>query len=451
MNFEPNKISVPVAVTSGRERPVQLQPAPVAGRGVKLAWLVLLAALAMTVLEGAFRKWVFPQGGAIKYLLYFSKDILFAAILLLPKRGQPSPALKDFSNWLIAGCVLIGLGALASCLQGFNPVGSILTARALIVLPVIAWLVVPRLAGLPLRWVLGLITVFVLLNFGLSMEQNRLPSDHILNHYANATVDVAVMESGVRATGTFAYITGLGVISTVGIWAGLALLSVAKSLWQRLGAWVALASAFGCGLTSISRAPIVVAIVMAAGWLFFFKESVGVLVRGLAACVVGLFLVFALGLAPAFTNLWQGLRERHETAGDNFNNRAFGPFGEALEALRTAPLGNGFGSEQIGGQYAATGVASFNHYEGTLPRLVMETGLLGLIGYYVIVAGVILALQTAKLGVSSGAKSALLATQLFFGIMMVTGGVIFNHTASAFVWIIFAAVLAGAGNRENRG
>ncbi len=450
MNLERNKISEPDEATGRRGRPVQTRREPLADEKIKLAWLVLLTALAMTVLEGAFRKWVFPQGGAVKYLLYFSKDIIFATILFLPKRSQPSLALESFSNCLLPGCVLIGLGAIASCQHGFNPVGSILTIRALIVLPVIAWLVVPRLAGLPLRWVAGLLTVFVLLNFALGMEQNRLPKDHWLNHYADAEMEVVELESGVRATGTFAYIAGLGVISTVGIWAGLALMSVARSQWQRLWGWVALVAGFGCGLASISRAPIVIAAAMVAGWLVSFRDSVSLLIRGLVMGLVCLGLAFVLGLAPAFSHLWQGLEERANQGSDSFNQRAFGSFGETLVALQAAPFGNGFGTEQIGGQYYATGAAGFNHFESTLPRLVMETGLLGLIGYFVVAAGVIMALQTAKLGASPGAKSALLATQLFLGVMLSMGGVIFNHTAADFVWIIFAAVLAGVGNGESR-
>src|ERR1035437_5271041 len=75
------------------------------------AWLVLLAALAMTVLEGAFRKWVFPSGGALKYPLDFSKDIIFALVLLFPKRSLPSLALKVFGKSLIPGCVLLGMSA----------------------------------------------------------------------------------------------------------------------------------------------------------------------------------------------------------------------------------------------------------------------------------------------------------------------------------------------------
>jgi hypothetical protein len=427
--------------TAPRSRPLRQGPVPIGT--FQNAWLVLLAALVMTVLEGAFRKWVFPQGGAVKYLLYFSKDILFAAILFFPKRSQPSPALKGCIKWLLTGCALIGLGAALSAANGVNPVGAVLTIRALIVLPVIAWLVIPRLAGLPLRWSAGLLAAFALLNFALGMEQNRLPRYHLLNRYADAEMEVVEVESGVRAAGTFAYIAGLAVISTVGIWAGLVLMSVAKTPWQRLGAWVSLASGFGCGLASVSRAPVALGVAIVAGWLLSFRESVSLLVRGLVMGVFCLALAYTLGLFPVLTKLGVGLKERNETAGDSFQERAFGQISETVDVLQSVPRGHGLGTEQIGGQYYATGVAGFNNFESQFPRLVMECGLSGLIGYLIIAAGAIIALQRAKLGASAESKATLLATQLFLGAMFY-GNVVFNHIASAFCWIIFAAAMAAA-------
>jgi hypothetical protein len=420
----------------------------VAGTVMQKAWLILLAALAMTVLEGAFRKWVPPfQGGMWKYLMYFSKDIIFALVLFFPTRSLPSPALKIFGNWLIPGCVLLGAGAVLSSAHGLNSVGVLLTARACVILPVIAWLAVPRLAGLPLRWIIWLLVAFMVLNFGLGVEQNRLPPDHLLNRYADVGMQVVAVESGVRASGTFSYITGMAIISSIGIWAGLALMSLAKNQWQRLGAWAALAAGFGCGLASVSRGPIVIDAAMVAGWMVCSRTNFSRLARGIVAAVFCAVIATGLGITPVFSDLGQGLMQRSETAGDSFNERAFGQIGEMAGALAYAPLGHGFGTEQVGGQYYATGEANFNHFESPLPRLVMETGVLGLLGYLVICAGALLTLQRAKREASAGTKAMLLATQ-FLLLTMFYSNVIFNHTASAFVWIIFAAVLAAAETNE---
>jgi len=403
----------------------------------------LLAALALTVLEGSARKLILPGNDVPRYLMYFSKDICFALLLLLPRRSPPSRALKVFEKWLVPGCVLLGLGAVVSCAYGFNPVGAVLTVRAVLILPLLVWRVVPRLAGLRLRWVLLLLVACTVVNFALGSIQNRLPAGHVLNRYAADDALIAEVPSGVRATGTFAYITGMGVISAVGIWAGMALMSVTANQRERAAAWMAIAAGFGCGLASVSRGPIIVGVVMMASWLVGSKRGLSKLIRGSLAGVCCLVAALALGLLPVYSELGQGLLQRHATASDTFNDRAFRQIEQVLGVLRSYPLGNGFGTEQVGGQYYVQGMAVFNKFEDPLPRLVLETGFLGLFGYLLLCAAVTLALQEAKRGATSGVRAMLLATQLFM-LMMFYGSVVFNHTAAAFTWFILAGVLASA-------
>ena len=453
MNPDQNSIAEPIQPpANGRERRIQARrKAAYGAAALPKAWLVLLAALTMIVLEGAFRKWVPLFGEGIwKYLMYFSKDIIFAAIIFLPVRSAPSPFLKVYEAWLFPGCALLGLGAAVSSFHGFNPVGAVLTARACLFLPLLAWLAVPRLAGLPLRRVAVLLALFTIVNFTLGVEQNRLLPDNFLNRYSDASVAVVATDSGVRASGTFSYLTGPGIISSVGVWAGLVLLGLARKQWQRVGAWATVAAGFGCGLVSVSRAPVVVAAAMVGGWLFLSKDGILVAVRGLVAGAFCMVIASGFGIMPVFSGLGQGLAQRWETAGDGFNNRAFGQLDETVSALQTHPLGNGFGTEQVGGQYYATGEAIFNHYESPLPRLVMETGAAGLLGYVMICAGALLALQRARRMASSlGARAALLATQLLL-LPFFYGSLIFDHTVSAFVWMILAAVLAAAEVNANQ-
>jgi hypothetical protein len=413
--------------------------------GVPKAWLVLMAALGMIVIEGAFRKWtaIFENGYG-KYLMYFSKDIIFASLLLFPKRSLPSKALRTLQGWLIPGCALIAVGALISTMHGFNPVGAILTARSCIILPILVLLVVPRLAALPVRWAALLLAALTILNFALAVEQNRLPTDHILNRYSEADMVIVATESGVRATGTFSYITGLSILSSVGVWAGLTLMSLPATTRQRMVAWSALTAGFGCALASVSRAPVVVAATMVACWLFLARENIQTLARGLVAGVFLAIVVTVAGIAPILSELGQGMMQRVETSGDTFNERAFGQLGEAARVLLEAPLGEGFGTHQVGAFYASSGNVELSRIESQLPRMVLETGILGLIGYCVVCAGALLALQQAKRDAPSvGAKSALLAAQLFM-LPFFYGDLIFGHVSSAFVWMILAAVLAAA-------
>jgi len=418
---------------------------------VPKAWLVLIAALTMIVFEGAFRKWVPPfQEGIGKYMMYFSKDIIFAMILFLPVRSAPMVALKVFQKWLWPGCALMVIGAFLSSLHGFSLAGAMLTARACIVLPILALLAVPRLAGLPLHRVALLLAAFTILNFALGVEQNRLASDNILNRYSDANIEVVTEDTGVRATGTFSYITGMSIICAVGIWAGMVLMSLAVKQWQRIGAWVTLAASFGCGLASISRAPIVIGVAMIGGWLTASKDGLSVLARGLVIGTCCLVAAMALGLSTTFAELGQGLMQRSDRAGDSFSDRAFGQLDEMVTAIQEAPLGEGFGTHQAAAYYVSNGNVELSRIESQLPRMVLETGFLGLIGYLMVCAGGILALQKAKREApSSGTRAALLATQMFL-LPMFYALVIFDHTASAFVWMILAAVLGAAEMQPNQ-
>ena len=397
----------------------------------------------MNVVEGAFRKWSpFFEAGTWKYAMYFSKDIVFGCILLIPARSLRSPAVSLFTTWFIVGGLLFGAGALISSLNGLNPVGALLTARACLLLPLLVLLAVPRLAGLRLHWIGWVLVGLTFLNFGLGLQQNRLPVDHILNRYADAGMQVVATQTGVRAAGTFAYITGMALLSTVGVWTGMVLLGLKGGRWQHTAGWAAILAGFGCGLVSISRAPLVIGALMFGVWMLSSRTGLSVVTRSLAAGVGLVGLLVMLQFTGTFAQLGRGVMQRQELGADTFEERAFGQFGQTMKALASHPFGNGFGTEQVAGNYYTTGVMQFTTYEEPLPRLVMETGFLGLIGYLVICAGAILSLQTAKRHAAGNeTKSVLLATQLLL-ISMFYGSVLFNHTASAFAWLIFAAVMA---------
>lgn len=408
-------------------------------RGAKRLYFV---ALALIVFEGAIRKWLIgSETGICSYLTYFSKDLVFATILLWPAQRVPSPALTIFSNWAIPGALLFLAGAILGALRGLNPIGALLTLRAGLILPLLAFLAARRLSGVRPRHIACLILVCTLTNCVLGIVQSRLPPDHTLNHYVLADSPVCALETAVRATGTFSYITGLGIMSSVGIWGGMVLLAFAE---RRGAQWVAvcgIVAGFGCGLTSVSRAPLLLGCLMLLAWGCLSSSGFGTLCKTAATWVPGLLLICCAGVFPGFNQLGRAVIERHETGDDTFSQRAFGQLQEGCEVAVLVPFGAGLGTEQVGGNYAATGTMSFNNYEAQLPRLIAETGLLGLAGYLAICLGAILALQEARRSADTAAmNAALFATQLLF-IPLFYSNVVFNHVASAFVWMIFSAVL----------
>jgi hypothetical protein len=413
----------------------------------RFAFVAILTSLLLTVLEGAIRKWVIGvDTSELSYIVYFSKDIVFVSLCFLPVKKKPASALDIFRRWLILGCFLFLSGALGSSAIGINPVGSVLTLRGAIFLPLLACAVLRRINVISLRVVAWLLTGLTLVNFVLGVFQNHLPADNVLNRYASLSTEITVLSTGVRATGTFAYIAGMGVISIVGIWAGLILLSINSNQRDRIGGWIAVISGFGCGLASVARAPILIGGLMMATWLIFNRVRLSSSIRIIITAALLYLAIIMLGVMPTFSELGQELIQRQDSAGDSFNSRAFGQFQEAYEALIIAPFGNGLGTEQVAGNYYSNGATGFTTYETQMPRVVMETGILGLVGFLMICASAIYCLQLAKKTSSTKSdRSILLTTQVLLVSIFYTN-VIFNHTASAFVWLIFVVVMSGRVN-----
>lgn len=400
------------------------------------------------VFEGALRKWV-PgfASGAGRNIAYFSKDLILVlgVVLMTGRAWRAAPGLEELRKWGLPALGLIGFGGILSLIAGFNAVGAVLTLRALLVLPLLAYLY----AGwsgkrFPL---LGFAFVGVVLGVGngvLGLIQSGLPSSHFINKYAADETFIVELTSGVRATGTFAYITGLGVTSAMGVWAGMVMISLARSKWQLLWGVVGILGGIACSFASISRGTVVTAIAMLAVWALSSVRASRLMVKGiLAAGGVGLvLLLISPGLAERFADLGLGVFDRFESAGDNNTQRAVGQWGEMWEAVAQTPFGNGLGTEQVGGNIAVKGMASFTTYESQFPRLVMELGVLGFAGFMTMVAAVIMGLQRMKHG-PGGARwdMVVTATQVFLLGQFYTN-VAFNHTASAFVWVIVAAVFA---------
>ena len=92
-----------------------------------------------------------------------------------------------------------------------------------------------------------------------------------------------------------------------------------------------------------------------------------------------LFLLgYAFNLTSKFTTLTDKLMERNDMAGDTFGERTMNPITEIGKAFDIAPMGGGFGTQQVGGVYAETGLMKFRNFENQFPRLILETGILGL-------------------------------------------------------------------------
>jgi O-antigen ligase len=162
------------------------------------------------------------------------------------------------------------------------------------------------------------------------------------------------------------------------------------------------------------------------------------------AVVVG--LTFPVNSARFVTGLHATLA-RFSEAGDDNGERALGQLSELFYAIGQHPLGNGPGTEQVGGNALATGVMQFTTYESQFPRIVAEMGLVGFCGFLLLVFATLALISSWKrLLPYNGYFETLTATQVLLLTLFYTN-IVFNHTAATFVWTIVAAVLAGASSR----
>src|SRR5437773_1079490 len=307
---------------------------PVTSNARRIGWWILVSALTLTVLEGAIRKWVIGSAYQMgSYLAYFSKDIVFILLPLVPAWRASSGALEVFRRWLIAGSFFLVCGVLSSITRDINLAGAVLTLRAALILPVLAFIAVSRLQGISLRsvvWILGLLTI---LNFPLGVLQNQLPPHHMLNRYASDTLDITTTVTGVRATGTFSYITGMAVISVVGMWAGMVYMSLAQTVRQQMFGWAMLACGLGCGLASVSRGPLLIGAFVLLAWLLFSGEWASAKSRSVVAGILVLGILVLFELTTTFFDLGQGLLLRAEQSHDSTEERSVGQFDEELMVL----------------------------------------------------------------------------------------------------------------------
>lgn len=410
---------------------------------------LLFVSIVACVFEGAFRKWVFRDSGAwVRYACYFAKDFIFAAILFCRTRTGANKALRIV---LIASLPLILIGAALAAVHQLNVVGSVLSLRALIVLPLLAYLAIPRLAGLKIDKVAFLVGVLTVVNASLGYLQNHSPTDAVINVYASEDVTNAVAyEDNVRAVGTFSYISGFAALATVGSWAGLVLVCIAqRRLFYIVAGWLFYAASLLCALVSISRGTVIAVLAMLLAATVSGRNPIGNFIKGLAAIGGVVMISYLFNLSPTAVRLSDSIIERHETSDDTVEGRVFDPVIQIGVATTVAPLGLGFGSEQVAGVFAETGVMSLRRFEYQFPRLVMETGLVGLIGFLITCAGTLYALfSTRHEIVNEGLRRVFVLSAFLVGSLFYTN-VAFNHIASYFAWMVVAVTLAAGQSSMN--
>jgi O-antigen ligase len=417
------------------------------GRVGAAEWIVLVS-IALCVLDGAIRKWVLRDDeGFLKYVPYFSKDIAFALILFIRRPAGLGLFGQKLWTGLKVGLSLCTVGALASIIfnsGALNLVGAALSVRSLFFLPLCALLAIPRLREINLVRVALLIGLLTLINAGLGTLQYSSPKDAPINYYASKQYEAVMFEESVRAMGTFPYITGFGTLAMVGAWAGTVLMSYGEGRRRLFGAGVVTAAAgLWCALLSISRGPTIIVVAILIAWLLSSRKVFQNLIRLSIFAVLLTVLLFAIGRASLIDRVTDTLLARNEAAED-IEQRLTPPVEEVMKVISLAPVGYGFGSEQVGGVFAETGIMSFRQFESQFSRIVMEAGALGFIGFLIVCGGLLATLFQAQRYTPDPALRRSIITGMVLIVWLFYGNVIFDHVASFFVWSIAAVLLARA-------
>jgi len=163
----------------------------------------------------------------------------------------------------------------------------------------------------------------------------------------------------------------------------------------------------------------------------------------MAVAAVGITL-FALGKISSVEYASNNLLSRHEQSGETVEERLVLPIGDILEAASVAPFGSGFGSEQVGGIFMQTGVMSFRTFEAQFPRIVLETGLIGLAGCLIAYFVALRALYEVRKTVPDEARRRSIVVGMFLIGSLFYLNVAFDHVASFFAWTLIATLLASS-------
>ena len=409
--------------------------------------MMLIVSILACVFEGAFRKWIFRESeGPVRYACYFAKDFIWIALVIFCRPRGEAIAKKNFKIVLAIGLSLVLTGAALSAARELNLVGGILSFRALVLLPLLSYLSLSRLAGVKIDMVAFVIGGLTVLNAALGVLQYSSPTDAPINYYASdSAIGATAFEENVRAVGTFSYITGYANFATVGSWAGFALLCLAGGrLSYILAGWGFYFASVVCALVSISRGTVITVLVMLIVLAISGKEAVANLAKGIAALAAILCIGYAFNLNPIMVTLSDTVIERHELADDSVESRMLDPIFQIGPAADTAPIGVGFGTEQVAGVFAETGVMNFHRFEWQFPRLVLETGLIGLAGFLITCVGTIYVIfETRKRIPDESLRRIFVLSAFLVGSFFYTN-VAFNHIASFFAWIIVTITLAAA-------
>jgi hypothetical protein len=407
--------------------------------GSSLNWkLSVKTVLVLVVIEGALRRWAFPQA---RELIYFFRDfILIGAYLSFFSRSPPLvdryPSIKLLT---IVATVLCFLQALNPSLGSF--IVGIFGLRAYLLYIPLVW-VVPHLfdSGDDLRNFLRNYLLLIIPVCTLGIVQYFSPADSPLNVYApDLSAATASVGEFIRITGTFSYLAGMTVFLSVCFSLLIVFVSLERTLiWKIVYALLLSLVVINSFMTG-SRGLILYEVLFLIGYclllLFnqpkaFFSFAGRLLISGVLATII------ALNYFPQSIDAFVG---RATGSGDSVGDRIAGSFTQVFDYGAMGSIGYGTGATQPGASalrqvFKLPPGAPLPPSEGETGRVFIELGIAGFLVWYGLRIVLLLSLFSVFLRLKKPFYQRLAIAIFLFQSINMTGQLVTNPTMMAYFW-----------------
>jgi hypothetical protein len=398
------------------------------------------------VIEGALRKWIFPQASE---MIYFLKDLVLFGVYINYYGFLPAQKKVNFKLDFIK--IAIALASIWCIFQGLNPsLGSPLVG----VFGIKAYIFyIPLIGVLPslffsvedLKNFLQLHLLLVIPVCTIGIVQFFSPSSSFINAYAPGQVqDVATfgVSSFVRITGTFSYLSGYAVYLVVcfGLLVPLVFSQQSKK-WQTINLLELSLVAVNSFMTG-SRG-----VIFAAGlYLILYILVKGVtrpgsllrLLQRISLIVTIVAIAASIWFRPAVESFL--LRT---TTNKDVSGRVTGSFTEPLDFVQYKGLdGYGTGATHPGAialrrlLNLPPGETIPVYYESEMGRVLLELGPIGFILWYGVRLSLILALWQVFWKLKRPLLKELALAAFLIQAIQINGQMVFHHTFSLYYWFL---------------
>lgn len=404
------------------------------------------AVFILLVIEGALRKWVFPQASD---MMYFLKDIVLLGAYLKYYVFSASEIKYSCKNNLIKTLIFIVVGW---CLfQAFNPsLGSPIVgffgARGYLFYIPLMWMLLNLFQSEEELYKFLRSHLLLTIPVGiLGIAQFFSPASSPLNAYAGTEgpgIATFGATSAVRVTGTFSFISGYSVYLLVCFGLLIPMILSKQSWWWQ---WVAILEILLVTVNSFmtgSRGVIIASALFLLGYLIVqgFTKPTSTLAsaRKFLLPVIIITIAASIWFRPAVDAFW--LRT---TSNQDVSERISGGFTEPLEFIKYKEL-DGYGTGATH-QAAAPlrrilglpgGESIPVYYEAEMGRVALELGPIGFLLWYGLRVTMAIALFLVFWNLKRALLRQLALAAFLIQVIQISGQLVFHHTFSVYYWFL---------------